>query len=177
MGHLVQPSCRSRVTYSRLHRTLSRQVLNISREGESTTSLGNLFQCSITLKVKKFFLMFSWNFLCFRSGRWTQVTQEGYRDTVWAYRYRFREAKIHLEFSLVRVDSTDNKKSFYRCNSSKKKEKKKSIGKMQAHCWMMQGPGGKWHRKDWNTPCFLHLSLYQQDLLQESQVLRTNGKV
>ena len=25
MGHLVQPSCRGRVTYSRLHRTLSRQ--------------------------------------------------------------------------------------------------------------------------------------------------------
>ena len=44
VGHLVQPPCRSRVTYSRLHRTLSRQVLNISREGDSTTSLGNLFQ-------------------------------------------------------------------------------------------------------------------------------------
>ena len=38
--------CQSRVTYSRLHGTLSRWVLNISR-GESTASLGNLFQCSI----------------------------------------------------------------------------------------------------------------------------------
>ena len=56
MGHLVQPPCKSRVTYSRLHRTLSRQVLNISREGDSTTSLGSLFQCSVTLRVKKFFL-------------------------------------------------------------------------------------------------------------------------
>jgi len=37
--------CRSRVTQSRLHRTLYRQVLNISREGESTTSLGNLRGC------------------------------------------------------------------------------------------------------------------------------------
>ena len=53
MGHVVQPPCRSRVTYSRLHRTVSRWVLNISREEESTTSLGSLFQCSITLKVKK----------------------------------------------------------------------------------------------------------------------------
>ena len=61
MGHLVQPPCRSRVTYSRLHRTLSRQVLNISREGESTTSLGSLFQCSTTLRGKKFFLMFRRN--------------------------------------------------------------------------------------------------------------------
>ena len=55
----------SRVTQSRLHRTLSRRVLNISREGESTTPLGNLFQSSVTLRGKKFFLMFSWNFLCF----------------------------------------------------------------------------------------------------------------
>ena len=45
--------CRSRVTYSRLHRTLSRRVLNISREGDSTTSLGSLFQCSVTLRGKK----------------------------------------------------------------------------------------------------------------------------
>jgi len=49
VGHLVQPPCQSRVTYSRLHRALSRGVLNISREGDSTTSLGSLFQCSITL--------------------------------------------------------------------------------------------------------------------------------
>ena len=57
--------CRSRVTYSRMHRTLSRRVLNISRERDSTASLGSLFQCSVTLRGKKFFLMFSWNFLCF----------------------------------------------------------------------------------------------------------------
>ena len=46
VGHLVQTRCRSRAAYSRLHRTLSRRVLNISREGDSTTSLGSLFQCS-----------------------------------------------------------------------------------------------------------------------------------
>jgi len=57
--------CRSRGTYSRLHGTVSRWVLNISREGDSTTSLGNLFQGFACLRVKKFFLMFSWNFLCF----------------------------------------------------------------------------------------------------------------
>ena len=60
--------CRSRVTYSRLRRTLSRRVLNISREADSTTSLGSLFQCSVTLRGKKFFLMFRWNFLCFSYG-------------------------------------------------------------------------------------------------------------
>jgi len=57
--------CQSRVTHSRLHRTLSRRVLNISREGDSTAPLGSLGQGSVTLRGKKFFLMFSWNFLCF----------------------------------------------------------------------------------------------------------------
>jgi len=56
--------CPSRVTQSRLHSTLSRRVWNISREGDSTTSLGNLFQGSIILKGK-FFLIFRWNFPCF----------------------------------------------------------------------------------------------------------------
>ena len=37
---------------------------NISREGDSTTSLGSLGQGSITLRGKKFFLIFRRNFLC-----------------------------------------------------------------------------------------------------------------
>ena len=46
-------SCRSRVTHSRLHRTLSRRILNISREGDSTASLGSLGQGSVTLRGKR----------------------------------------------------------------------------------------------------------------------------
>ena len=65
VSHLVQLPCQSRVSYSRLHRTLSRRVLNIFREGDSTTSPGSLGQGSVTLTGNKFFLMFSWNFLCF----------------------------------------------------------------------------------------------------------------
>jgi len=38
-----------------LSMTMSRLFLNISKEGDSTTSLGNLCQCSITLTVKKVF--------------------------------------------------------------------------------------------------------------------------
>jgi len=57
--------CRSRVTQSRLHSTTARRVWNISREGDCTASLDSLGQVSITLRLKKFFLMFSWNFLCF----------------------------------------------------------------------------------------------------------------
>ena len=66
MGHPVHPPCRSRVTHSRLHSTTSRRVLKISREGDSTASLGSLCQGSITLRVKRFFLMFRRIFLCFR---------------------------------------------------------------------------------------------------------------
>jgi len=63
--HLVQPHCQSRFTYSRMHRTASRQVLNMRREGDDSTPLGSLFQCSVILSVKKFFLVFTWNFLGF----------------------------------------------------------------------------------------------------------------
>ena len=63
-GHPVQPPCPSRVTQSRLHRTLSRRDLNISREADFTTSRGSLGQGSVTLRGKKFFLMFRRNFLC-----------------------------------------------------------------------------------------------------------------
>jgi len=41
--------------YSRLHRKVFRQVLSISREGESKTSPGSFFQCSVTLRIKSFF--------------------------------------------------------------------------------------------------------------------------
>jgi len=36
--------------------------LNLPREGHSPASLGNLCQGSVTLRGKKFFLSFSWNF-------------------------------------------------------------------------------------------------------------------
>jgi len=39
--------------------------LNISENGDSTTWLGNLFQCWSLLQEKFFFLMFKWNFLDF----------------------------------------------------------------------------------------------------------------
>lgn len=61
--HLVQAPCSSRMTWRPLLRIVSRWLWNISREGDSETSLGNLFQGSVTLTVKIFFLMFRQNFL------------------------------------------------------------------------------------------------------------------
>jgi len=50
-------------SYSESHCKVSRWVLNTSIEGDSTTSLTSLFQCFITITIKKFFHMFLWNFL------------------------------------------------------------------------------------------------------------------
>ena len=36
----------------------------MSKDGDSTTSLGKLCQCLVTLTVKKCFLMFIWHLLC-----------------------------------------------------------------------------------------------------------------
>lgn len=44
--------------YSRLFRAVASWVLNISTDGDSTTSLGKLFQCSTTLPGKRSFLVF-----------------------------------------------------------------------------------------------------------------------
>ncbi|KFR13038.1 Serine/threonine-protein phosphatase 6 regulatory subunit 3, partial [Opisthocomus hoazin] len=66
-GPLGSPSatpCPSKVTQSRGHSTAARRGWNISREGDSTASLGSLGQGSVTLRGKKFFLGFSWSFLC-----------------------------------------------------------------------------------------------------------------
>lgn len=58
----VQIPCQSRVNCSR---NVFLEVWNVSKEGESRTSLGNLSQHYVTLCVKKFFHTLRWNFLCF----------------------------------------------------------------------------------------------------------------
>lgn len=49
--------------YSRLLMPMSIRVLNISKEADPTTSVGDLCQCSTILTVKRFLLMIKWNFL------------------------------------------------------------------------------------------------------------------
>lgn len=51
--------------WSTLVRIVSRRLLNIPSEGNSTPSLGSLIHCSTTCTVEKFFFMFQSNFLCF----------------------------------------------------------------------------------------------------------------
>jgi len=92
--------CQSRVTYSRLHRTLSRRGLNISREGDSTTSLGSRGRGSVTLRGKKFFLVFRWNFLWFSlcplplvQFEKKEKTQTKHQDLLW----NNRKSRIKLK--------------------------------------------------------------------------------
>lgn len=61
-GDVIQPACWSRFPYSMLFRNVSRLLWSISRDTDTTTSLGILFQCWVTLRVK-FLLTFRWNFL------------------------------------------------------------------------------------------------------------------
>jgi len=49
-GHDKRHPCRSTLTFLPSPQK-PRADLNISREGDSTTSLGNLLQCSVTLRV------------------------------------------------------------------------------------------------------------------------------
>ena len=58
------PMCRVTNHQTRLPRATSSLALNASRDGASTTSLGNLFQCDTTLWVKNFFLISNLNLPC-----------------------------------------------------------------------------------------------------------------
>ena len=57
-GHLVQPPCseHGHPQVDQVLRAPSSLTLGVSRDGASTTSLGNLLQCLITLTVTNFFL-------------------------------------------------------------------------------------------------------------------------
>jgi len=56
--------CRVANHQTRLPRATSSLALNASRDGASTTSLGNLFQCFTTLWVKNFLLISNLNLPC-----------------------------------------------------------------------------------------------------------------
>lgn len=61
-----RPPCpwSSKATQNWLPRTISKSLLRISKEGDHTTSLGNLCQYSVTYTALKCFLIFGRNFLC-----------------------------------------------------------------------------------------------------------------
>lgn len=62
VGQLVQSLCSNKTILETLHRTVSRESLNIPGDRDSSTSLENLFQCSVTHTVKKFIFMSKRNF-------------------------------------------------------------------------------------------------------------------
>ena len=62
-GHLVQLPSREQghLQLNQVFRAPSSLILSVSRDGASTTSLGNLFQCFTTLIIKTFFLISNQN--------------------------------------------------------------------------------------------------------------------
>lgn len=62
--HPIQPLPQTIIKYSKFLRTMWRWALNICKNWDSTTSLGNLFQCWISLTVNIFVLVSRQNFLC-----------------------------------------------------------------------------------------------------------------
>lgn len=59
---LFYPPYSERASYSTLPRTMCSCALNVSKDGDSISSLSNLFQYLTTLKVRKCFLMFRLTF-------------------------------------------------------------------------------------------------------------------
>jgi len=76
-GHLVQPLCPSKTTKSKLSMIVCRWLLIISKDGDTTISLGNLCRCSVTLTVKMSFLMFRCDLLCFSLCPVSPVQSQG----------------------------------------------------------------------------------------------------
>ena len=62
-GHLVQLPCNEQghLQFHQSAQSPSSLTLSVSRDGTSSTSLCNLFQCSTTLIIKNFFLISSRN--------------------------------------------------------------------------------------------------------------------
>jgi len=56
-GHPVQNVYSSMFTESRFPRTMSRQLLKVSKDRESISSLGNLLLCAVIFTVKKYLLI------------------------------------------------------------------------------------------------------------------------
>ena len=75
VDHEDQSHSHSRISQSQLPKTMPKYFLISARMRmrDSTTSLGNLYQCSVTLVIKNCFLMFRWSLLCFCSCPSPQV--------------------------------------------------------------------------------------------------------
>jgi len=75
--------------------------LNISKDGNSTTLMSNLFQWVTTLIVKEFFHMLKWNYLCFSvcvTGRyWEEFGSVVFTSTI---RYLYIWTRFSWAFSL-----------------------------------------------------------------------------
>lgn len=63
-GSIFSPHVQNRANYNRFPRSVAGWVLNMSKDGHSTTLLDNPVQCLTTITIKKGVLFFFFSFLC-----------------------------------------------------------------------------------------------------------------
>jgi len=111
----VHPPCSRRATSSRLPRAVSRQLLNISKAGDSTASLGSLCWCTVTLTAKKCFLKPRQHLLHFGVCLWPLVPSLGTTEKSLAlaslyppfrYLYTLMRSLLSLFFSWLNSPSS-----------------------------------------------------------------------
>lgn len=82
--------------------TMSSQISN--KDGNSTTSLSSLWQCSVTFRVKTHFLTFRWNFSYFSLSAASFALTRYHHKPVWVFFPPSHQVfiyidKIHLDLS------------------------------------------------------------------------------
>jgi len=83
------------VPYSKLSRKASIRLMNISRERGYTTTLGSLFQCSVTLTIKKLSCIRVWkNFSCcsfcpLHLALPLHTTEQSLASSIWLLSFRY----------------------------------------------------------------------------------------
>ena len=97
--HRVQHPLLKQVLYSRSHRSASTWVLSISI-GDSTTFLGYLFQCSITLTIKKFFHVLLRIFLCPILGHYALFYHSAQLRRAWPHLFA---SHLPLDISIYQI--------------------------------------------------------------------------
>jgi len=95
------------------HEYAFRWALNISIEGDSTNSLGNLFQCSVAFTIKKFFCMLVQNLLCSSLVRYSLFYHYIPPRRAWPHPFA-----SHLPLDIINIYQIPSQSSFLQAEQS-----------------------------------------------------------
>lgn len=122
--HLVRPTAKAGYL-EQVTKGYIEEFLNVSTEGESTTSLCSPCQCSAAFSVKKFYFMLSETFLCFSLWPFLLIlslgTEKSLAPLSWhplmRYLYGLMRSPLRLLFSRLNRPSSSRLSSQERCSS------------------------------------------------------------